>query len=490
MLVGALVAVAGCVDARGADAPPPTWAVPPTVSNLLTSARLANPRLRAQAARVEAADHDAVAVDGFYDTALSAASGFAEGPLRTPGSFLPGVAPAESWVAEASVARPLRQGLRLRGSLSRWDSLGGGDAADNTSATVAGVSVEKPLLRDRGFATQRLDAEAAALGAEEARAWRAAAWQDTCYAITRAYADWLASHAEITESLTASGRVARLLEETESRVVLETTPAYQLASARMEVAFRQDELHQARAALQAARIRLEELVGEALPEGVLPDPSPTELRRWAETCATVGRASPVALVVTDRPEWLAAAAAVAHADTRVRRAREDLKSDLSLVAGAGLRINNAPDAHADGDLAWEAGVVWRSPLGFDAERARAAARAADARAARADLAAVANAAAAEYARAQTAFASACVRLESVDRAVESARASLDAESDRFRLGEGRSRLVLDAQKDLSAATRRANAAAVETIRAFTDLARAAGVPFAPLYASIEPRGAP
>jgi outer membrane protein TolC len=487
--MGVILAVAGCLVARGADAPPPAVEMPPTVSNLLAGARLTNPRLRAQAARVEAADHDAAAVDGFYDTALSAATGFAEGPLRTPGSVLPGVAPTESWVAEASVTRPIRQGLRLRGSLARWDSLGGG-AADNTSASVAGVSVEKPLLRDRGFATQRLDSEAAVLGAEEARAWRAAGWQDTCHAVTRAYADWLAAHAEITESLTASGRVARLLEETEARVALETTPAYQLASARMEVAFRQDELHQARAALQAARIRLEELVGEALPEGVLPAPSPTELRRWAETCATAGRASPVALMVTDRPEWLAAAAAAAQADTRVRRAREDLKSDLSLVAGAGLRVNNATGAHADGDLAWEAGVVWRRPLGCDVERARAEARAADARAARADLAAVANAAAAEYARARTAFASACVRLEFVDRAVEAARASLDAESDRFRLGEGRSRLVLDAQKDLSAATRRANAAAAETIDAFTDLARAAGVPFAPLRAGTEPRGEP
>jgi outer membrane protein TolC len=464
-------------------------AVPPTVSNLVACARLANPGLRARAARVEAADGDAAAVDGFYSTALSAASGFADGPLRTPGSLLPGVAPTESWVAEASVARPLRSGLRLRGSLARWDSLNGG-AAEPSSASVAGCSVEKPLLRDRGFATQRLDAEAAALGADQARAWQAAAWQETCHAVTRGYADWLAAHAEIAESLSASGRVARLLEETEARVALEATPAYQLASARMEVAFRQDELHQARAALQDSRSRLEELVGVALTDDLLPAPSPDELRRWAETCASAGLATPFALAIPDRPEWRAAAAAAAQADTRVRRAREDLKSDLSLVAGVGMRLNNAPGAHADADLAWEAGVVWRSPLGFEAERARAAARAADARAARADLAAIANAAAGEYARAQAGFAAVCARLESVDRAVEAARASLDAEADRFRLGEGRSRLVLDAQKDLSAANRRANAAAVETIRAFTDLVRAAGVPFAPLYADSEPREAP
>ena len=452
-------------------------------------ARAANPLLDAEAARVEAAVYDADAVDGFYDTALAAASGFAEGPLRTPGSALPGVAPTESWVAEVTATRPLRQGVRLRASIARWDSIGGG-AVDNAAGTVAGMSVEKPLLRDRSFASQRLDAEAAAHGTERARAWQVAVWQDTCHAVIRAYADWLAAQAEFTESLASSARVARIVEETETRVKLETTPAYQLAAARMEVAFRQDELHQASAAIQTMRIRLEELAGGSLPADILPVPAPDELRRWAEACLTAGRAAPVALAVPDRPEWLAAVAAADEADARARRAREDLKSDLSFVAGVGLRVSSAPSASTDPDLAWEAGLVWRRPLGFDSERARAAAREADARAAQADLAVIALRVAAEHARAVVAFASACDRLDSVDRAVEEALTSLDAESDRFRLGEGRSRLVLDAQKDLSAATRRANAAAAETIRAFADLVRAAGVPVAPLYAKDATREVP
>ena len=84
---------------------------------------------------------------------------------------------------------------------------------------------------------------------------------------------------------------------------------------------------------------------------------------------------------------------------------------------------------------------------------------------------------AEYQRAQTLFVAACRRLASVDRAVEEAQGSLDAESERFRLGEGRSRLVLDAQKDLSAANRSANAAAAQVIRAFINKSYAAGIPF-------------
>jgi len=480
LAVAVLLAFVGCVAAQGADAPLPVLGITPTVSGLIARARADNPRLLAEAARVESAHGDAAAVEGFYDTAISAASGFAEGALRLPGSALPGVAPAEAWVVETAASRPLRQGVRLRASLARWDSIGGG--ANPDSGTVAGLSVEKPLLRDRGFATQRLDAEAAAQGADRARAWRLAVWQETCHTVIRAYTDWLAAHAELTESLAASDRVTRLLRETEARVALDATPAYQLAAARMEVAFRQDERLQAEAALRSARIRIEELVGGALADDALPEPLAGELRRWADRCAASGRDSPVALAIPDRPEWLAAAAAAAQADTRVRRAREDLKSDLSLVAGVGMRLNNEPGPRGDSDLAWEAGVVWRRPLGYDAERARAAAREADARAARADLTAVAIAAAAEYERARAAFTAACGRLESVDRAVVEARAGLDAEAERFKLGEGRSRLVLDAQKDLSSANRRANAAAAETIRAFTDLARAAGASFAPLDA--------
>ncbi len=485
--VATLLTFAGCFAARGADTHPPTLGVTPTLPTLIARARAANARLLAESARVEAAGYAVAAVDGFYDTALSAASGFAEGPLRTPGSVLPGVAPTESWVAEVSASRPLRQGLRTRASLSRWDSIGGG-SDDNTSGTVAGFAVEKPLLRDRDFLVQRLEALAASQHAEAAQSWHRALWHDTCHAVTRAYTDWLAAHAELTESLAASGRVSRLLAETESRVALDATPAYQLAAARMEVAFRQDELHQANASLLSARIRLEELVGEPLPDEALPAPASDELRRWADTCAATAssNAAPFVLAIPERPDWQAVAAEAERAATLVRHAREDLKSDLSLVAGVGVRFNNEPSTHGDSDLAWEAGVVWRSPLGFDTERARAAAREADARAAQADLGATAIAAAAEYARASAAFASACRRLASVDQAVEEARASLEAEADRFQLGEGRSRLVLDAQKDLSAANRRANAAATETLRAYADLARAAGVPFAPLHANPNP----
>lgn len=479
-VVAALLTILGAVAVLAAEETLPFLGVTPTLSALIARVRDTSPQVRAEFDRVAAAQYSVAEVDGFYDTSVSAASGFTDGPMRTPVSILPGLAPSDSWMTELSAHRPLRQGINLNASVARWDAISGG-STDNDSGTVAALAAEKPLLRDRDFATQRLDREGASQGVEVAHAWRLAVWQDTCHAVTRAYVDWLAAHAEFTVSLAASGRVDRLLQETDARVKLNATPAYQLASARMEVAFRQDELYQAQASLLTARIRLEEIVGGPLPKKDLPDPDENELRTWADACAKAGTTAPFALAISDRPEWQAAAAAAAQADTYVRRAREDLKSDLSLFAGVGWRLNNGSSRHTDNDFAWEAGVVWRRPLGYTAERARVSAREAEASAARAGVTATAITATAEYARACALFDSACKRLTSVDLAVEKARASLDAESARFQLGEGRSRLVLDAQKDLSAANRSANAAAALTIRAYTDQVRAAGISFAPLH---------
>ncbi len=63
--------------------------------------------------------------------------------------------------------------------------------------------------------------------------------------------------------------------------------------------------------------------------------------------------------------------------------------------------------------------------------------------------------------------------------MEDARRALVAEEQRLSLGEGRSRNVLDAQKDLTTAERRANAAAYDLILAYTDLLAAFGVPLIP-----------
>ena len=58
--------------------------------------------------------------------------------------------------------------------------------------------------------------------------------------------------------------------------------------------------------------------------------------------------------------------------------------------------------------------------------------------------------------------------------MKAARLALDAERDRFRLGEGRSRQVLDAQKDLTKAMQRQNQNAASLLRTVSDYEYATG----------------
>jgi outer membrane protein TolC len=179
-----------------------------------------------------------------------------------------------------------------------------------------------------------------------------------------------------------------------------------------------------------------------------------------------------------RPEMQAAFERAEEAGSLTRLAREDGRDDISFQAGVGWTLDDADDdGHTHSGSGWQAAVVWRRPLGFRAETATLAARAADAEAARRDMQALQTAIDSEIARARAAWQAGCDRLALVDVAVTEARSGLEAEEDRFRLGEGRSRNVLDAQKDLTTAARRVYAVAAETIRAYADLVRATGAPF-------------
>jgi outer membrane protein TolC len=450
--------------------------LPDALTRLLQTAHTVNPRVQAEDARVASERHRAASLDGFYDPRLEAAAGWLNGPVAVPGTLLP-TPPDDALAAQGSLTVPLDPGARLITSLTRWDSLAGG--SNTATRSVAALTVEVPLLRDRGFLMQTLRTEAAASRVRAADAECAAVWRDTCYHVIRAYADWLRARGELDEASSATSRVMRLLAETEERVRLQVTPAYQVHAARMEVAFRAEEVCQAEAGLVDARVRLEEAVGAPLPADLTA--APNALCAWAAACATTGVAFARARDGgMNRPELRAAAERATEADTLTRLAREDGHDDVTFQASVGWTVD---DSDTDGQTrtasGWQAAVIWRRPLGFRAETATLAARAADAEAARHDLQALRIAIDAEIARARAAWQAGCERLTLVDIAVKEARNALDAEEDRFRLGDGRSRNVLDSQKDLTAAARRVYAAAAETVRAYADLVRATGAPFTP-----------
>jgi hypothetical protein len=165
----------------------------------------------------------------------------------------------------------------------------------------------------------------------------------------------------------------------------------------------------------------------------------------------------------------------------VRKARDAARSDLSVEVASSWRGENADGPWgndrvlSDEHLGAEALVVWRRPFAFRAEKS--AVRQLEAQ--RDELLEAAREArlaiAADVQAARIAFDLARRRLEIVSQAVEAAERTVDAERRRFRLGEGRSRNVLDAQKDLTGAIRRQAQIATDVLRAHSDFRFAAGV---------------
>ena len=250
----------------------------------------------------------------------------------------------------------------------------------------------------------------------------------------------------------------------------------------MEVSFRQEELRQAQAARTNAGHSLAEVLGGLLPEA--PTDGPAALRAWAALGAT-GDVARLMTLAEPRAELREAAETVRASEQLGRAREEETRASLAFVAGVGYQGEDADGGlgrdHllADERAGIEVALVWSRPFTFDAEQAAVRAQAAETAAARAEQRRIGLEIAAAQAQARASLAAARDRLGLVDRAVEDARRALDAEADRMRLGEGRSRNVLDAQKDLTTAERRANMAALDTILACLDLLHAAGVPLLP-----------
>ena len=164
----------------------------------------------------------------------------------------------------------------------------------------------------------------------------------------------------------------------------------------------------------------------------------------------------------------------------MRQSRERLKPDISLYAAATWQVEDADSVVgsdailADDTIGAELAVVWQRPLGVRTEKAEVRSREALLRALEQNLASIRLKIAAELMAAKTSIEATTDRLVLARAAAGEASRTLSAEEERFGLGEGRSRNVLDAQKDLTAALRRLNGAAAGLLRAHVDFRYAAG----------------
>ncbi len=454
-----------------------SW-LPDGARAVLSCVQTGNPQIAAAFLQSRVEFDRARAHDGFYQPRVSVAAGATRGPSAAPESLLASRIGGEAASAQAGLLVPLRAGAYLGvGAAQRY--LFEADGFEDLGQSAVGVRFEIPLLQNRGFRSQILNQaalDAAAIAAHDAsRTVRQQIARDALVL----YANWIYAAADVRESTRAVERVSRLLEETRGRVDMQTVPAYQIFSAQMEVAFRQEELRLSQSLLQQAGHSLASVLGGGAVDERSVDPA--LLRPWASLCATTGVERLMELTV-DRPERMQAVQAVEAAEALAGAAREALRSNLALAGGVGYQAEDENGGLGRDDLlsdprgGAEIALVWSRPLAFDAEEARVRAQEAAVASARAALRGVELEIAAEQARARAVLAAARDRLGMVDQAVGEAQRALAAEEQRLALGEGRSRNVLDAQKDLTDAERRANVAALDMIVAFTQMLHAAGVP--------------
>ncbi|OGV74235.1 MAG: hypothetical protein A3K19_14220 [Lentisphaerae bacterium RIFOXYB12_FULL_65_16] len=467
---GGIALILGAVDCASA-------AEPAELAELVAAALSGNPRVQAARHRVDQmlAKHEATF--GFLDPSMFAATGYAQRSRGTPGASGFTALTDNALDNQAGVQTPLRPGAYLAVGGAERLLTEPGDGSNQQYQSLASARLRIPLLRDRGF--RLWDSEQAMAVAEynQEVSQFTAAIQQLRWEIELAYIAVLEA-AEIRSSAhDATVRLSALLNETKELVRLKVVPEYQLHPTVMEKSLREEEEISAKDGYEQALIRLRQVVGGggavAVSSGV------GALVEWAAG-VTLSESDDVAVAMATRGDSQAILNQVEFSHAELGRAEENLRSDLDLNLGTswqGESPNNPfgggralSGHHMGGDMT----LVWSKTLGLRRERAevhRLESRIAELMA---SLAQMRDLAVAEIAAARLAYQSAQDRLRAVEGATEAARKEMEAEEERFRLGEGRSRQVLDAQQDLNGVSQRRTHIAAALLRAHSSYRRATG----------------
>ena len=470
-----------------ASLPPPIQTVLPLSLDPVFASHYAHalethPAIAAAKARETAALRKAGALDiSFKTPILSASAGYAGGPDDMPGISLTRAAAQDSISFAAGVEAPVAKGIYAgAGAAQRFLT----DSPDADAQTALGVRLRIPLMKDFKHAlnegeVSKLRAEALVAAAESAKI-RATLSRDIFLAWNIA----LRSAADADAVARAEQRAEKLLEETSERARFQDVAGYQVFPAQYEVALRKEELLDARQSTIARLETLKEHLGLSSATGaVIVSRSATNAVFTAANAVILHRdlAFSAADTLSASPAYLSAIAKLAASKAALQTIVEGAKDSLDFSAGAGFRgetdsgVIGTDDIITQNTAIFEIGITYRRSLGRSGADAEIAATKAEVEACEADVAATKNEVLAALARAQTGFAGACARLSLALEAIERASAALSAEESRFNLGEGTSRNVLDAQKDLTNATRRGISVAGSVVDSFVELLYSAGI---------------
>lgn len=417
-----------------------------------------DPAMTAAGERVTQAEAGYEGQAGFFDPRAAAAAGYADQALGLYGlSWNPRDADPDGGMIHAGVEKAFLPGFYAGVGASRQEWAA--DEPEDGETTRVGARLRIPLLRNRGFGPwrARISRTEAELGA--ARAHRLAIAQRIETEVEIRYTDLLLARAQADVAKAATARADQLVRESEDRVRLRESADYQSHAARLEAARRREEESFEQRGVDAARLRLEELTGD----GVAGDGSLEGLAGNRDPLP-----APPQSPLERRGDLLEQLWACAAQEARLAEARDGLRHDLSLEGGVGWEggggfdgSNGADENPVGGDVS----LVWRHALGDRASRAEVRTQSARLRELLALALEAERKALTEAEVARKEYLAAVERLGWIGSAADSARAALSAEEERFRLGEGASRTVLDAQKDLTDVLKRRNEILADALRA-------------------------
>ncbi|MEI8138782.1 MAG: TolC family protein [bacterium] len=453
-----------------------------------------SPTLQAAREGSRQAEAACAATAEFLDPKTTATAGRLSGNAAAPLLASPaGIPAADAYGAAAAVEVPFRPGIYAGIGASEQYLINPIAGLDSGYRTLVGAQIRIPLLQDRGFSLWRqsqarqkeLQAAAEARLLETRQAVR--------HAVEQAYLTYLVEIANAATSESATDRSQQLLKEAEELVRLKVVPEYQLAPARLELALRREEIYAANQAIDTARLRLEQILGVPPPE-LLTTNSNALITRITNLHIPEISATSSSFATRGAISEIEALSAAASAETRTLTDR--LRPELGLsLRGVWATEDSSSAAANDGagisgeDSSVAAVLVWTRPW----SQTGAHARLREARAREAQLAEVLhevqNRLSADKAAAHREFTGSGERLKEITIAVDQARRTLEAEAERFRLGEGRSRNVLDAQNDLTKAYRARNTIVAALLKAHSDFMFATGYqPDNNLAAELPPLG--
>ncbi len=441
----------------------------------LTLALTRNPRILAARQEVERILAERDELRGFFDPQL----------LASAAQTWDRVAGQDSFVFLGGVEAAFKPGFYfdVTGQQGYLSNLGGTHA--NLGQTALTAQLRIPLWRDRGFRLWRLSDRQAWSRVTAARQRLVTAGQEVRRDVELEHISLWERHALVSVAMVATGRAEKLLAQAQDLFTLKVVPEYQLYPARLEVQLRRDDEIATREAVANAVSQFAALLGGGAPQVRADTWTGDGLIQWAQAAATP-EPTPLPAALERRGRYQELLAQIEESELGLQRNREGLKSDVAIEVNGSWQGETAGDVFgmrtysAERPLGAAVALTWRHPLGQRAERARIAQSHARIRDLQEQVRAEEIVAKTELQVATNDLRTAGDRLKLMAEAVTAARLTLDAEEERFRLGEGRSRNVLDAQRDLSEVTRRHTAVAAERLRAVVRLRYAAGYPGEPV----------